>query len=79
MRLLQKSQFCHSRSDSERKSGSNCLKNHIRPRMLVSGIETFGDDKQFCKSLELLIINMGTDKADVTIAGFYSKTLPISY
>ena len=45
MRLLQKSQFCHSRSDSERESGSNCLKNHIRPRMFVSGIETFGDDK----------------------------------
>jgi hypothetical protein len=36
--LLQKSQFCHSRSDSERESGSNCLKNHIRPRMPVSGI-----------------------------------------
>ena len=48
---MQKSQFCHSRSDSERESGSNCLKNHIRPRMPVSGIETFGDDKQFCKRL----------------------------
>jgi len=29
----------------KRESGSNCLKNHIRPRMLLSGIEAFGDDK----------------------------------
>src|SRR3990172_9627780 len=53
-KLLQKSPFCHSRRDSERESGSKHLKNHIRPRMLLSGIEEFGDDKQFCKSLILL-------------------------
>ncbi|MEI7639387.1 MAG: hypothetical protein WCJ37_18885 [Syntrophus sp. (in: bacteria)] len=42
--------FCHSRhsrDDSERESGSNCTKNHIRPRMPLSGIEASGDDKQF--------------------------------
>jgi hypothetical protein len=33
-RLLQKSQFSHSRSDSERESGSNCLKNHIPDRSI---------------------------------------------
>ncbi len=48
MSLLQKSQFCHSRSDSERESGSNysprriCLwhdlKNHIRPRVLLKEV-----------------------------------------
>ncbi len=59
MRFLQKSPFCHSRRDSERESGSKCLKNHIRPRMLLSGIEEFGDDKQFCKSLyEFDIMNI---------------------
>jgi hypothetical protein len=35
--------FCHSRNDSERESGLNCLKNHIRPRMLLSPIQAFGD------------------------------------
>src|SRR3990172_12065714 len=33
-RLLQKSQFCHSRSVFERESGSNCLKNHIPDRII---------------------------------------------
>src|SRR3990170_6895703 len=51
LRFLQNSPFCHSRRDSERESGSKCLKDHIRPRMLLSGIEEFGDDKQFYKSL----------------------------
>ncbi len=26
-------------------SGTNLVLNHIRPRMLLSGIETFGDDR----------------------------------
>jgi hypothetical protein len=37
--------FCHSRNDSERESGSNCMKNHIP-------IEASGDDKQFCNYLK---------------------------
>ena len=27
-----------------RESGFKCLKNHIRPRMFLSGIEAFGND-----------------------------------
>jgi hypothetical protein len=44
MSLLQNSIFCHSRNAFERESGFIQVKT-------ISPIESFGDDRQFCKRL----------------------------